>query len=351
MLWNRSYPTLLLLGLTVAVAATLGVGTSTSAASFNAYNPGWDGTSELRATVEESETDLTIAQTVNAYSQGSPERTVSVVLSPADSYDNPSTVRQFVQSGGTLVIAEDYGPGGNELLEAVGAEARINDTQLRDERNAGPSPAFPVATPATNHTYTRNVNSVLLNRGGTVEPANATVLLHSSQFSYLDQNENGRLDTDETLARHPVMTVEQVGDGEVVTISDPSIFVNAMLTGRNNRELLENIAGTHERMLFDVSQTSGLPVLVQLQLLLQQSGAVLVAAGTVSVFVLFGLLKTNAAIEWVGRQRSRDVDRPSLTTEEITAGIRERHPEWDDHRVQRVTDSLMSYHRQSGTND
>jgi len=348
---DRSYPSLLLLGLALAVTATIAVGAGTSSASFNAYNPGWDGTSELRTTVDDSETELQVTQSVNAYNEAPAQATVAVVLSPTEPYENPGRIRQFVESGGTLVVAEDYGSGGNELLDAVGAQARINGTQLRDERNAGPSPAFPTVTPMRNHTYTRNVNSVMLNRGSVVEPGNATTLLHSSQFSYLDRNGNEELDTNETLARYPVMTVEQVGDGRVVAVSDPSIFLNAMLDERDNRALLRNIVGTHSQMLFDLSHTSEIPVAVQLQLLMKRSGIAVVLGGTASVLLLFGLSNARGLTDRLARRRGQSVDRPTLSSEEIAAGIRARHPEWDEQRIQRVTDSLMSYRRQSGTDD
>lgn len=351
MFQDRSYPTLLLRGLAAAVMVTLVFGASTSTSAFSAYNHGWDGTSDMRTAVDESGTELTVAQRVSRYDSVAPRRTAAVVLSPTEPYGTEATViREFVRAGGTLVVAEDYGTGGNDLLGNVGAEARFNGTALRDERNAGPSPAFPRAAAAGNHTYSQNVSGLMLNHGTVIDPGNATPLFHSSPFSYLDENGNAELDTSETLRRYPVVTMEQVGDGRVIAISDPSIFLNAMLAESDNQALLDSLATAHAQLLFDVSHATQLPLLIQIRVLLQQSSVAMATAGIVSILAVFWLFTQPTSPAWLNRQPDA-VDSPELSTEAIAAGVRSRHPEWDDQRVQRVTDSLMSYRNQSGTDD
>jgi hypothetical protein len=305
----------------------------------------------MRTVVEGSDTELLIAQQTTQYDGIDPQETAAVVLSPTEAYGTESTaIREFVRSGGTLMVAEDYGEGGNELLSAVGADARFNGTALRDERNAGPSPAFPKATATVNHTYSQNVSGLMLNHGTVIDPHNATPLFHSSSFSYLDENGNEELDISEELGRYPVVTIEQVGSGEVLAISDPSIFLNAMLAESDNQALLDAVVAAHSKMLFDVSHASQLPLLVQFRLLLQQSSLAIIITGTVSVLAVFWLLTTPAFPKRMQRQ-STAIDRPDLSTEEIAAGIRSRNPEWNEQRVQRVTDSLMSYRNQSKSDD
>lgn len=50
-----------------------------------------------------------------------------MVLSPDKPYTDARTerLREFVRRGGTLVIAEDFGPNDNALLEGVGASTGL----------------------------------------------------------------------------------------------------------------------------------------------------------------------------------------------------------------------------------
>lgn len=349
---DYSYPQLLLTVLLISVAGTVLLVAGTSSASLGAYNSQWDGTSEVRAAAHSAGTATTVAQNTSAYGTLAPNETVAVVLSPTEPYRTTDTdnVRSFVRAGGTLLIAEDYGQGGNELLNDVGADARIDGRPLRDERRAGPSPAFPRVTPVANHTYTAGISELMLNHGSAVDPGTATTLVHSSEFSYLDTNRNGELDDDETLTARPVVTVESVGSGTVLVVSDPSIFLNAMLDRSDNAAFLETIVGTHDTVLLDVSHSEALPPLVTLQLFFQRSGAAVFIAGCLSVIAILTLSKPAAVRSWFRRRRDRHITPPTRSTAEISDAIRTRHPGWDDARVERVTDSLMR-HRQKGETD
>ncbi|WP_135306452.1 DUF4350 domain-containing protein [Haloarcula amylovorans] len=339
---DRSYPRLLLIVLVATLALTLVVAAGTSSASLGAYNPAWDGTSEVRAAAQANGTETTIARNVSAYRAVAPDRTVAVALSPDESYgEDVHAVRSFVRSGGTLVVAEDYGTHGNELLAAVGAEARVTGTPLRDEQRAGPSPAFPRATATTNHTYTRGVDGIMLNHGSVVEPGNATPLLASSEFSYLDTNGNGELDDTEVLERRPVVTVESVGEGTVLVISDPSLFLNSMLERSDNAAFLQAIISTHNHVLLDISHTNAVPPLVAARLALQQSGVAAFVVGSLSVLALIVLSQPVGLLERLRAWRTQPSQSPTLSNNDIAASIQARHPDWDTQRVERVTNSLM----------
>lgn len=159
------------------------------------------------------DTDHEVLLNVSVYDETAANGTVSVVLSPETDYSTRDRLRlrSFVQRGGTLVVAEDYGPRGNTLLETVGASARFNGSAVRDERYNYQSPAFPVAQNVTSHPLTTDVSQLTLNYGTVVEANNASVLVQTSEFAYLDRDGDGELDDNEPLQRRPVVTVEQVG--------------------------------------------------------------------------------------------------------------------------------------------
>jgi len=354
MKWSKiSTPRALLVGLIVALAIGFFLGAGTSSASLGAYNPAWDGTSSVRTTAEAMSIDATIAQNTSAYGTVLANKSIAFVLSPDQRYSELAAgdVSTFVRSGGTLLVAADYGEHGNDLLAAVGVDARLNGTPLRDEQKAGPSPAFPRATATANHTYTDGVDTVVLNHGTSIEVGTATPLVSTSEFSYLDTSRNQALDESEVLQRRPVVTIEPLGEGHVIVVSDPSIFLNAMLDRGDNEAFLRELLGAHQRVILDVSHTNAVPPLIATQLAIQESGLLLFVGGTLSILaVVFGG-ELSGKSTWLSRQRQQTVQPPSPSADEIAAAIRDRHPDWDDERVERVTDSLIRHHQQRSNDD
>ncbi|SFK65091.1 protein of unknown function [Halogranum rubrum] len=289
---RNDYPRLLLVSLIGVVALAIIVAASTSTAAFGVYNSAWDGASGLQAEADAVGTESEIALNTTAYETADANRTVAVVLSPETRYNATDTqrVQQFVESGGTLVVAEDYGTHSNDLLATVGASASVTGQPLRDERNSYRSPAMPIATNVTNDSLTANVSQLTINHGTVVEPNGADVLVRSSEFSYLDANRNEQLDDSESLQQYPVVTTESVGDGRVVVVSDPSLFINAMLERPGNQQFTQNLFGAHERVLLDYSHAGKQPPLAVGLLTVRESPL---------LQVLLGALGLGAIIVWL----------------------------------------------------
>jgi hypothetical protein len=190
----------------------------------------------------------------------------------------------------------------------------------------------------------------MLNHGSTVDPGDATTLATSSEFSYLDRNRNEQLDDAETLRERPVVAVESVGDGSVIVVSDPSLFLNAMLDRSDNSAFATNLMATHQTVLLDVSHTAALPPLVALRLTPQESPLLAFAVGTVSVLLL-AVLRQPGLVSRIRQWRTTHSPSPTLSADEITATLRRQHPEWDDQSIKRVTDSLMNDHGKEKRNE
>lgn len=308
------YPRVLLVALVVAVLVGVVVAGFTSGTAFGAYNPAWDGASDLRSLAESQGAEPQVLLNTSAYARAG-NGTVAVVLSPETGYNasERARIREFLERGGTLVVAEDFGPQGNALLQSVGATARVNGTLLRDERTHYRAPELPLAEPveASNDTsptgrYTEGVDTLTLNYGTAVEPGNATVLARASGFAYLDSNGNGQPDDAEPLREYPVATVESVGEGRVVVVSDPSLFVNAMLDREGNRAFVANVLAA-DRVLLDYSHAGSQPPFAALLLRLRANA--LAQAAAVALFVA-GVL--------VG---SRLLAAPESPVERLTTGV------------------------------
>jgi hypothetical protein len=356
---ETNYPRIVLVGLVVAVVLALGVAASSSGAAFGAYNAEWDGASDLEEIGTDAGTDVDIVRNMSAYDVEDPNETIAVVLSPDRPYtaNESDQVRRFVEAGGTLVVAEDIGQYGNDLLASIGATARVDGGLIRDERNYYRAPALPETRNLSADDLTEGVDTLTLNYGTPVEPGNATTVVWTSGFAYVDRNRNGSLDDAETLQSYPVVTVESVDTGRVITVGDPSLLINAMVERPGNRAFVGNLLGSRDRALLDYSHTADIP---PLQL------ALLVLRETPLLQILAGALGTGAVGLWVrgdtGRIRDRiatgatqvglpgvgrldtegDGDQtPGLSRAERRAHLLERHPEWDEERVERVMQGVL----------
>lgn len=153
------YPRVLLVALAEVTAVALLVVARTSTAAFGTYNPAWDGASELRDLARDTGAEATVAPDLEPYGAADPDETVAVVFAPDEPYtdEEAAELRSFLERGGTLVVADDFGSTGNALLADLGAESRIDGTLLRDERHYDRSPALPRATNVSAHALTADL--------------------------------------------------------------------------------------------------------------------------------------------------------------------------------------------------
>lgn len=363
--------------LAVAVVVTLLVGAATSAAAFDAFNPSWDGASDFRDQLEDDPAlESDVLRETSAYDDLPAAETTAFVIAPDERY-GPSAaddVARFVEDGGTLVVLDNFGTASNDLLESVGSEVRFDGRLVRDDRHHEQGPEMPVTTATTDHELTVSVDEVTLNRGSVLsvgddsdsstavpesssatEPGEVTVLLRTSEYAQLEDRAASATDPEpvDASTTHAVATVEDVGEGRVVVVSDPSITINAMVDRSDNAAFLHALAGDDGRVVFDRSHGDDLPPLSNAILTLQQSPPAQAAVG-VGAIVVVGLTTSRrvrrvAAGFWQRSGRLVDAlagvtsgshsssidrtDRPGLSPAEQARYLRERHPEWDDDRI------------------
>jgi len=282
-----SFPRLLLVVLVFCIGLTVIIIGTTSTAAFSPYNTGWDGTDQLQEMAADNGA-VSVAASTDEYESVEPSATTAIVLAPDAAYDSTDRerVETFVDDGGTLVVADDFGPNGNQLLADVGATARFDGAMLRDRETNFRQSSFPVANSVSAHPTTENVTQLTLNNGTVVEPNGAMPVVSSSPFSYLDPVGTDELDEETTFRSYPVVTVESVGDGTVIAVSDPSIFINAMLERNDNEVFAENLLTTNEEVLLDSSHTAETPPFVAGLSWLSETPAVAAAGGVVVLGVV-----------------------------------------------------------------
>ena len=362
-----STPRLLLAGIVLSLSVILVVVASSSTMGFSPYNSQWDGTSELQELAEQ-QGDTVLIDRASDYRQLEPAETTAIVVAPDHEYNETEQahLRQFVDSGGTLVVA-DSGAAGNALLAGVGASARFEGSVLRDDRHNFRSPAMPVATNVSNHSLVSDVDQLTLNYGTAVEPGAATPIANSSEFSYLDTEGSQTLESESDLQEHPVVTVESVGEGAVVAVSDPSLFINAMIDEPDNSVFATTLTDSRSVTALDRSQTSSAPPVAAIGQLIRSSSVVAATALAIMVgFVALAGRRPWKESDRLARLRKRlgesrlsvrsqptatITDSPAADREALEAYLRTQHPEWDDSRLNRVITGILSRQREEKSDE
>jgi hypothetical protein len=239
---------LALLAITLIILLIITVWFFPSNEDFRVENPFWNGTRDIStrypAQPLESLVDL----------PPSPKGATLILIpylncSPAEL----EQLNRFVSRGGSLILADDYGHG-NEIMEYLGIEAHFTKQTLLDPLSNYKTKQFPKIIHLENSPLTNNIESLTFNHATTLaNVATTSTLALSSSFSFLDLNSNGTWQDDEPTGPLPVISHHQLGSGQVILISDPSLFINGMEAREDNDSFIQNIVATTDRFYIDQS--------------------------------------------------------------------------------------------------
>lgn len=241
--WRWAAP--LLLG----VMIVLSVHFSTTGEEYSISNRGWNGTSVFFDTVQEKGgTLITDLLSLNEY-----EDSLLLIVAPPgmpgeDSFD---AYRKFLEQGNTIFIADESGAS-NVMLQGIGSSMRIVPENISSLDSAYESSFFPNGHPATTHPLLAEVEIVIFNRPAYVTKGDA--LLVSGFFSWEDLDGDGKMDAGEPSGTYAFLAREEIGEGEVIVCSDPSLLINAMQGGDvpgENRGFVDNLMGYRGTILVD----------------------------------------------------------------------------------------------------
>ncbi|MEF8873109.1 MAG: DUF4350 domain-containing protein [Candidatus Thermoplasmatota archaeon] len=338
----------------LAISAPLVVNDS----DFSIYNPGWNGCSDLAVKTREmgsftpnielaegKRTEVTQKELTEYDAE--PEKTGIMIIGPRQEFSGESKdfVHDFLQDGGKVVLADDRGSG-NSLLEGLDTNSSFRTSPLLD-LSFEKKPKFGVAYNTTEHHITDNISHVMLNAPTAIDKdENATTLLTSSRASWLDENENKMKDDDESFKQYPLITAESYGEGELILVSDPSIFINSMLNKMDNRALSVNILDYLSRgrsnLIFDESHremsfvnrmiyTGAVPNLIAAVLLLFFGiGVGVYHTWTESGDTILKKLK-QFLFYLIGEEKE----------EEPIAKVLNNHPDWDKDKLEMINDRFI----------
>lgn len=241
---------------------------STDILEFSQYNTGWNGTSLFFSDLDRHHVTL-IDDASSLSSSGSPS--VLLIISPKRSplASEISAYRAFLSRGNTIVVVDDFGTG-NEILKGIGSSISILPGNLSSVDREYADPYSVVAYGVANSPpFVSAGTTVLLDRPAAL--SGGKPILTTSVLSWIDANGDKKVNPGETMGNYVVMAVENPGTGNIVVLSDPSIFTNAMYVSsenRNNRELIQNLVRSNTTVLLDqmnsrTSDAEGVTALIQ----------------------------------------------------------------------------------------
>jgi hypothetical protein len=287
---------------------------------FNTANTSWNGLSTMVSMVKP-----TVMQNLTALP---PVGTGYVLyeLGPSHPFA-PSEARgisKFVSSGGTLVLADDYGTG-NSLLQGMGMTSRFTGAVLTDPLFNFKNSFLAVAPDVTG----RNFSSLALNYATTltVSDPGTRILGLSSDFSYLYPTQPGETISNAPHGPFAVFAVVPQGKGQVYLISDASVFINSMLQRSSNAALLKQLStGT---VLLDTSHFSIGP-------------ATVARNSELAAYAVLSLPEFRYSIVAVGVAGilAYRFGAKAPAEEEELKTVMEQHPEWSEERLRNLKEDL-----------
>ncbi len=331
----------------------------TTNVDYSIYNPNWDGCSDMAVQTYEmgkmtpnvelaSGKGLQITQRDLTSYGVVPNSSSLIILGPGETFTSQEVayVHNFLSEGGIVLLADDFGEG-NSLLEGLETESRFMDTPLMD-LSFSKNPAFGVAFELREHQLTDNVSKVLLNHPtGLRLDQNATSLMNSSSACWLDVNGNGMPDKGEERKSVPLLSVEKYGEGELILISDPSIFINSMGDEMDNAELTDNVLDyvsegraniifdeSHREMdlIYSIAYYGDYPS--RMFVLIFVGAAILLSATFVSPASVKGSVR--------GLVKRIPLFRRDIEEQDVIRELLNEHPDWHEKKLRKIKENFMS---------
>ncbi|MBE8539391.1 DUF4350 domain-containing protein [Geoglobus acetivorans] len=219
------YPLLVFIGLTLLILP-VAVPIIKTSAEFSMFSPRWDGCTEFARLVAENGRVVPLMYPYNSVRLGELDG-VLMIIGPDVEFSalEASEVRAFLDNGGTLFIADDFGTA-NGLLSMLGVKARFSKQPLKDLFYSKRS-EFPVVVRINDPSLAEGVERITLNIPSAITGSEGVIL--TSKVSAVGKAHKS----------YPIMTELKYGNGRIILLSDPDILTNDMFG--ENRKFIENL--------------------------------------------------------------------------------------------------------------
>lgn len=278
---------------------------------YHPLNADWNGCSKI-AHVSPNTT------LVFSYDQPLSNNSLLAIIAPSTSFSEFEDARilNYLQDGGTVLLADDFGSG-NSLLAGLNISARFSGKALGDLFFYSKQHSFPLISNFSPDPITANVTEIMLNYPTYIVIGNSNEvkeLASSSPFSFIDPNGTGEPSLNEPLDAYPVMVAARIGRGSLIAISDSSMFVNEVIGLHDNMRLFQNLLNLGSgSLLFDTAHLSKAPLTdwrVVLKVAIDSASAK-VLTPTNSVYIQFSViasvlvLSISLTLAWAAKDRKQ----------------------------------------------
>ena len=190
---------------------------------YNPYSSTWNGMGSFVGLAEGMGFEV---DSVSALEWGDLSATdILVLVYPLQRVD-PARLGSFVQAGGNVLIADDFGEG-KDAMQALGF-LRAELTSIRAAKYQNGQLWAPIATARGDHPIAADVGEVVTNH-----PAALTQIQGATTVVGFEQG--------------ALVVAGERGNGRFVAIADPSVLINRMLQFGGNVQLATNILRWLER--------------------------------------------------------------------------------------------------------
>jgi len=227
--------------------------------TYHPRNLGWNGCSKIASFAENMKLLL-------SYDRPLPtELSLLAIIGPSVEFSRreSSNIRSFLKYGGTVLLADDFGTG-NSLLEALEVPAKFSKKPLADLLYYEKEPSFPLIIDFAQSQVTVNVSAIVLNHPTYIEIRDSNFVARlalSSMFSFIDLNRDNRPEPNATIDSYPVLASASIGEGLLVLVSDPSMFMNEMIDLNDNMQLFRNLLEMgHDSLFLEVAHLGKTPL-------------------------------------------------------------------------------------------
>jgi len=252
-----------------------------TSAEFSMFNTKWNGCSEFAKLLAEKGEIIPVMYPYNSVELSRLDG-VLVVVGPDVDFSSleAEEVRGFLENGGTLFIADDFGTA-NSLLEKLGVKAKFS-TQLKDVFYSKRA-EFPVVVRIEDPELAVGVEKVTLNIPSAIVGKGEGEVF-SSKVSVVGKN----------MGSYPVMAEIKYGEGKIIMLSDPSILINDMF--EENRQFIGNLAEYLGKKFYfdeahhtDFNPYSVTTVYIHRELDREKAFQVFVAVAALAIFIESGV--------------------------------------------------------------
>lgn len=228
----------------IVMALLISVVLGPSTAPFDLNNPYWNGYS-IAGKLCNVKPIYIVNQVINV-------TTLLVIPNTMPTMSTAQALKNYVINGGTLVILSNGAMFGNSLLQYLGINASITNEVITDPIYNVINEYFPLA-------YTVNGEHLILtldNASALIANGNAHIIAETSAFSRLGN----------VTGPFIVAARFNYGNGKVIVITTPSIFMNSVITMNDNEEFLRQLCGNSTTGLLETLLSSNPLIRVKISL-------------------------------------------------------------------------------------